>query len=379
MRTFKKEMLKMKTLHEKIRGKFKTIAKNQSSLKWSLPILFLFATPLVWSSDARLFIENEKNSINVFQSTSDSVLNVSNMKTARNIFDFDASDVQAGMGSGFVWDKDGHIVTNFHVVDGGDNFLIAFKNDKKQYKAKFVGADPKKDIAVLKLQELPKNLKPINVGESKNLQVGQKALAIGSPLGLDHTLTTGSISALERKIMGYGGVSIYGMIQTDAAINPGNSGGVLLDSAGKLIGMNTMIFNGSGAQASAGLGFAIPVDTIKQVVPQLIKFGKVIRPGLGIVVLEPQYAYRFGINNGVMIKYVDPKSPASKAGLKGITRNKRGEYFFGDIITSINNDDIKSFDELYNVLDNFKVGDKVKIKYLRDKKEYSADVTLIQI
>jgi len=369
----------MKTLHEKIRGKFKTIAKNQSSLKWSLPILFLFATPLVWSSDARLFIENEKNSINVFQSTSDSVLNVSNMKTARNIFDFDASDVQAGMGSGFVWDKDGHIVTNFHVVDGGDNFLIAFKNDKKQYKAKFVGADPKKDIAVLKLQELPKNLKPINVGESKNLQVGQKALAIGSPLGLDHTLTTGSISALERKIMGYGGVSIYGMIQTDAAINPGNSGGVLLDSAGKLIGMNTMIFNGSGAQASAGLGFAIPVDTIKQVVPQLIKFGKVIRPGLGIVVLEPQYAYRFGINNGVMIKYVDPKSPASKAGLKGITRNKRGEYFFGDIITSINNDDIKSFDELYNVLDNFKVGDKVKIKYLRDKKEYSADVTLIQI
>ena len=327
----------------------------------------------------KMLLENEKNSISVFQNTADSVVNVSNMRITRSFFDMDATEVQSGMGSGWVWDKNGYVVTNYHVVDGGDSFLVSFKDDKKQYRAKFVGGEPKKDIAVLKLEEMPKDLKPITIGESKGLLVGQKTLAIGNPLGLDHTLTQGIVSALDRKIPGYGGVSISGMIQTDASINPGNSGGALLDSQGKLIGMNTMIFNAGGSQSSAGLGFAIPVDTIKSVVPQIIKFGKVIRPGLGIAILEDAYARRYGIDQGVMIKYVDPKGPSAKAGLRGITRDRRGQYYFGDIILEINGNKIKTFDDLYSTIDSYKIGDKVKLKYLRDNKEKSAEVTLIQI
>jgi S1-C subfamily serine protease len=341
-------------------------------------ISFIFACQNIMAQQ-KMLLENEKNSISVFQLTADSIVNVSNIKITKSFFDMDATEVQSGMGSGFIWDKNGFLVTNFHVVDGGDSFQVAFKDDKKQYKAKLIGADPKKDIAVLKLEEMPKEIKPISVGDSKGLLVGQKTLAIGNPLGLDHSLTTGIVSALDRKIPGYGGVSISGMIQTDAAINPGNSGGALLDSQGKLIGMNTMIFNAGGSQSSAGLGFAIPVDTIKQVVPQLIKFGKVNRPGLGIAILEPQYAYRYGVNEGVMIKFVDPKGPASKAGLRGITRDRRGQYYFGDIITGINNLTVKNFDDLFTAIDTFQIGEKVKVKYLRENKENTVTVTLIQI
>ncbi|MBP9681955.1 MAG: trypsin-like peptidase domain-containing protein [Bacteriovorax sp.] len=326
-----------------------------------------------------MLLENERNSISVFQNVANSVVNVSNMRKARSMFDMDASEVESGMGSGFIWDKAGYIVTNSHVIDGGDSFLISFKDDKKQYRAKLVGADPKKDIAVLKLLETPKVLHPITPGESKSLQVGQKALAIGNPLGFDHSLTTGSISALERSIKGYGGVSIQGMIQTDASINPGNSGGALLDSQGKLIGINTMIFNGAGASASAGLGFAIPVDTVKDIVPQLIKFGKVIRPGLGVAILEEYYAARFGLREGVMIKYVDPKGPSGKAGLRGITRNRMGEYFVGDIIVGIDSKPVKNYDDLYSIIDKYKIGDIVKIKYIRENKEKVVSLSLVQI
>lgn len=329
--------------------------------------------------ESGMLLENEKNSISVFQNVADSVVNVSNMRKARSIFSMDATEVESGMGSGFIWDKAGYIVTNSHVIDGGDSFLISFKDDKKQYRAKLVGADPKKDIAVLKLLETPKTLHPILPGDSKALQVGQKALAIGNPLGFDHSLTTGTISALERSIKGFGGVSIQGMIQTDASINPGNSGGALLDSQGKLIGINTMIFNGAGASASAGLGFAIPVDTVKDIVPQLIKFGKVIRPGLGVAILEEYYAARFGLREGVMIKYVDPKGPSGKAGLRGITRNRMGEYFIGDIIVGIDSQPIKNYDDLYSAIDKYKIGDAVKIKFIRENKEKTASIVLVQI
>jgi S1-C subfamily serine protease len=300
-------------------------------------------------------------------------------KGRTSMFDMDTSEVESGTGSGFVWDKNGYIVTNYHVVDGGDSFVIAFKDDKKQYRAKLVGADPKKDIAVLKLSENPKDLHPISAGDSKTLQVGQKALAIGNPLGLDHSLTTGIISALERSIKGYGGVSINGMIQTDASINPGNSGGPLLDSQGKLIGINTIIYNGAGASASAGLGFAIPVEIVKAVVPQLIKYGKVIRPGLGVAILEDYYAARFGLREGVMVKYVDPKGPSGKAGLRGITRNQFGEYYIGDIIIGIDASPVKTYDDLFSVIDKYKIGDVVKVKYIRENKEKTATITLVQI
>lgn len=345
--------------------------------KLLIVLLFLFST-VSWSQQ-KMLLENERNSISVFQNTADSVVNVSNMRITKSFFDMDVTEVQSGMGSGFVWDKTGYIVTNFHVVDGGDSFLISFKDDKKQYRAKFIGGYREKDLAVLKLQDVPKDLKPIPIGESKGLLVGQKALAIGNPLGLDHTLTTGTISALDRKIPGYGGVSISGMIQTDASINPGNSGGALLDSQGKLIGVNTMIFNAGGSQASAGLGFAIPVETVKNVVPQIIKNGKVSRPGIGIAILEDAYARRYGINQGVMIKYVDPKGPAAKAGLKGITRDRRGQYYYGDIIKEINGNKISNFDDLFTTIEALKVGEKVKVKFLRDDKEKIVEVSLVQI
>lgn len=338
-----------------------------------------FSEQAVAKKEVSMLLESEKNSISVFQNTADSVVNVSNLRKTKGFFNMDATEVQAGMGSGLVWDTLGHIVTNYHVVEGGDAFVIAFREDKKQYRAKLIGGDPKNDIAVLQLTEVPKNLKAIPKGDSKTLLVGQKALAIGNPLGLDHTLTTGSVSALDRKIVGYGGVSIQGMIQTDASINPGNSGGALLDSLGRLIGINTMIFNAGGSQASAGLGFAIPVNIVKDVVPQLIQYGKVNRPGLGIGILDDNYAARFGITEGVIVKFVEPKSPAAKAGIVGITRDRRGQYYLGDIIVGINNEAIKSYDDLYSVVNTFKVGDKVKVKVVREGKTKAVDVTLIQI
>ncbi|MBY0415104.1 MAG: trypsin-like peptidase domain-containing protein [Bdellovibrionales bacterium] len=337
------------------------------------------ATKPAVKTEVSMLLESEKNSISVFQNTADSVVNVSNLRKTKGTFDMDATEVQAGMGSGIVWDTTGHIVTNYHVVEGGDAFIVAFREDKKQYRAKLVGGDPKNDLAVLQLEEVPKNLKAIPKGDSKGLLVGQKALAIGNPLGLDHTLTTGSVSALDRKIKGYGGVSINGMIQTDASINPGNSGGALLDSMGRLIGINTMIFNAGGSQASAGLGFAIPVNIVKDIVPQLIQYGKVNRPGLGIAILEDYYAARFGINDGVMVKFIDPKGPAAKAGLQGITRDRRGQYYLGDIIVGINNETVKNYDDLYSTVNKFKIGEKVKVKIVRDGKPKVIDVTLVQI
>lgn len=346
------------------------------SIAFASPAFSQQARPI---KEASMLLESEKNSISVFQNTADSVVNVSNLRKTKGFFDMDATEIQAGMGSGLVWDNNGHVVTNFHVVEGGDAFIVSFREDKKQYRAKLVGGDPKNDLAVLKLEEIPKNLKSIPRGDSKGLLVGQKALAIGNPLGLDHTLTTGSISALDRKIKGYGGVSINGMIQTDASINPGNSGGALLDSQGRLIGINTMIFNAGGSQASAGLGFAIPVNIVKDVVPQLIQYGRVNRPGLGVAILEEQYAARFGLQEGVMVKFVDPKGPASKAGLQGITRDRRGQYYIGDVIVGINSDDIKSYDDLYSVVNKYKIGDKIKVKIIRDGKPKIVNITLVQI
>ena len=325
------------------------------------------------------FLENEQNSINIFQNIANSIVHVSNMKALRSAFNKDETSVEAGVGSGFVWDNSGYIITSYHVIYGGDSFLILFKNNKKEYKAKLIGSDPQNDISVLKLEEIPNNLNPISVGESKDLKVGQKALAIGNPLGLDHTLTTGTISALNRKIRGAGGVSIQGMIQTDASINPGNSGGALLDSQGKLIGVNSMIYNAAGAQASAGLGFAIPVDIVKKIVPQIIKYGKVIRPSLGITVLEEYYALQLGVTSGVMIKFADGKGPAGRAGLRGVSIDQYGQYYLGDIIIAIDSTSINDYDELFMLLEKHKAGDKVKIKYLRDHKEKIVEIELIQI
>lgn len=323
-------------------------------------------------------LEDEKNTISIFENTVKSVVNVTNIKKVRaRFFDYDATEVPVGAGSGFVWDKKGHIITNFHVIEGGDSFLVAFHGDKKQYKAKLVGKVSNKDIAVLKLVDRPKSLHPVKVGESNSLKVGQKAMAIGNPFGLDHTMTSGIISALDRKIMGIGNVKIYGMIQTDASINPGNSGGPLLNSAGNLIGMNTVIYSKSGS--SAGIGFAVPVDTIGRVVPDLIKNGKVTRPGLGIGPASEYQKQRLGIDNGIVVFYVDPKGGAGIAGLQGFTRDQYGRHYVGDIILSIDKKEVNSIDEIYHVLDQYQVGDVVTADILRKGKIKKVKIKLISI
>lgn len=316
----------------------------------------------------------ETKTIDIYRKSVPSTVNVSNIKLARNLFYGDV-EVPQGAGSGFVWDEEGHIITNYHVVQGGNSFVVTFFNDPKQYRAKIIGTAPEKDIAVLKLEKKPDNLIPIRVGSSKNLVVGQSSFAIGSPFGLDYTLTTGVISALGRKIDGIGGVKINDMIQTDAAINMGNSGGPLLDSSSNLIGMNTVIFSTSGS--SAGLGFAVPSDTIKMIVPQLIEHGKVIRPGLGIGIVPDSMKRRLSATGkGLIISYIDEKGSAAKAGLKGMTQDQYGRMFLGDIILSVDGKEVNSLDDIYQVLDKKKIGDVVDVKYLRDGKTHTTKVKL---
>lgn len=330
------------------------------------------------SDETKSLLESEKNTINIFKNSVQSVVHISNIKIARRgWFDQEAMEIPAGAGSGFLWDNKGHIVTNFHVISGGDSFQVRFHKDTKEYNAKFVGGDPKKDIAVLKLTDMPKSIQPIKIGTSKNLQVGQKALAIGNPFGLDHTITTGIISALERKIRGFGDVKIYGMIQTDCSINPGNSGGPLLDSTGSLIGMNTMIYSASGS--SAGVGFAVPADTIRRVVDQVIKFGKVSRPGLGVGIVSDYYTSYFGVDKGIIIKSVMPGSPADKVGLKGISVNRYQEYKLGDIILSIDGKEVNNYDDIYNLLGDYKAGDEVEVEILRNGSKKKLKISLMDV
>jgi S1-C subfamily serine protease len=319
---------------------------------------------------------DEQNTISAFRESAPSVVFVTNVALEQNQY-MDEFAVPQGAGSGFVWDKEGHIVTNYHVVQGGDAFLVTF-DDQTQVQAKLVGTDPNKDIAVLQIAEKREKCKPIEVGSSDKLLVGQQVLAIGNPFGLDHSLTKGIISALGRVVQGIGGVTIHDMIQTDAAINPGNSGGPLLDSSGHVIGMNTMIYSRSGS--SAGVGFAVPVSFIKRIVPQLIQFGKVIRPGIGISVLTAgQKYYLLGDTDGVVIDQVFHGGPAAKAGLRGGRHLPGGRYAPGDVIVGVDHHDVKDFDDLFSALDLYKVGDTVTIKVKRDGKEMSFPMKLINI
>jgi S1-C subfamily serine protease len=346
-------------------------------MKLMLLLVLMTFAPYLKAIDQAMLLENERNNIVVYKAAVKSVVNVSNIRLARSFWNPDVQKVPQGSGSGFVWDSSGHIVTNYHVIDRGVEFLVTFQHDKKQYKAKLLGGDPRKDIAVLKLEERPKEIFPVTAGTSADLEVGQKAIAIGNPFGLDHTMTTGIISALNRQIQGYGEVTIHGMIQTDSSINPGNSGGPLLDSSGKLIGMNTMIYSNSGS--SAGIGFAVPVDTINKVVPEVIKYGRIKRPGLGISLLEDHYKMRLGLEKGVVIATVDPKGPAGSAGLRGMSETSRG-YIIGDVITAIGSKEVNTYDDIFNVLDNYKIGDTVQVSYLKDGKvSKKASIKLYEI
>jgi S1-C subfamily serine protease len=336
-------------------------------------IVSFISSFLIISSSFATLLESEKRTIKIYEDVSKSVVSVSNIQTRRGFF-FSSVDVPRGAGTGFIWDREGHIVTNYHVAQGASKFTITFHNDPKQYKAIFVGGEKKKDIAVLKLVEKPSNLVPMKIGKSNNLLVGQMALAIGNPFGLAHSMSKGIISALDRKIDGLGGVKIHGMIQTDAAINQGNSGGPLLNSDGQLIGMNTMIFSTSGS--SAGLGFAVPVDTISQIAPQIVKYGKVIRPTLGIGILPDNVRNYYWRKKGVPISYIDPNGAAGKAGLKGMQEDDQGRVYIGDVITRVQNTKVNTFSEIYNALDKFKIGDTIELHYIRGGKKKSKKVKL---
>jgi S1-C subfamily serine protease len=306
-------------------------------------------------------IEDERNTIGVFRNSAPSTVFVTQTRVVEDFWAGTAQEVPAGSGSGFVWDDKGHIVTNFHVVEGARSVTVTF-HTQETFEARVVGLEPRKDIAVLEVQAPPKLLVPIKVAKGAQLEVGQKTVAIGNPFGLDFTLTTGVISALGRQVQGAGGVSIRDMIQTDAAINPGNSGGPLLDSGGQLIGMNTMIYSKSGA--SAGIGFAVPVTTIGRVVPQIIKTGRAEQVGLGVGADPHQkLERRLGIR-GVIVMQVPPSSPAAVAGLRGLTRSRRG-VLLGDVIVGIDEARVAEYDDLYTALDAHKPDDLVRVKVAR--------------
>ena len=316
---------------------------------------------------------DEQATIDVFSKFSRSVVHVTSLATRRDQITMDVSEIPQGTGSGLVWDQDGHIVTNFHVVQEGDAASVTL-NDGSTYPAKIVGTAPDKDLAVLHIDAPPQKLLPLPVGQSANLKVGQKVLAIGNPFGLDQTLTTGVISGLGREIKSVSGRPISDVIQTDASINPGNSGGPLLDSSGRLIGINTAIYSPSGA--NAGIGFAVPVDTVNMFVPQLIKFGKITRPGLGISILNDSLAARWGVD-GVAIAQVSPGGAADKAGISA-SGLVRGGIVVDQLTTivAIGGIEIHRANDLYKALDNHKVGDTVDVTLSRGGEKRTVKVEL---
>lgn len=303
----------------------------------------------------------EQSLIERFKEAAPSVVYITSISYQRDWFSFDVEAVPTGTGSGFVWDENGHIVTNYHVIQNAQELEVSFK-DRKGYKARVVGLAPDKDLAVLRLESSPGKLRPLPVGTSADLQVGQTVLAIGNPFGLDHSLTTGVVSALGREIQSATRRKISGVIQTDAAINPGNSGGPLLDSAGRIVGINTAIASTSGS--SAGIGFAVPVDTLNRVVPQLITKGRIARPDLGFDPLPGTWAAYFEAPKGVAVMRVQKGSAAARSGLEGVTRQGQ-RWFLGDVIVAVNGRAIGNYDELLDFVENEPLGSTLQLEVLR--------------
>jgi S1-C subfamily serine protease len=317
---------------------------------------------------------DEKATIALFENARDSVVFIATRSLVRDFWTRNVFAVPRGTGSGFIWDDAGHVITNFHVIEQASEATVKL-SDGRDYRAALVGASPAHDVAVLRIGVGFKRPPPVPLGTSHDLKVGQRVFAIGNPFGLDWTLTTGIVSALDRSLAGEGG-TIEHLIQTDAAINPGNSGGPLLDSAGRLIGINTAIYSPSGA--SAGIGFAIPVDTVNRVVPQLIRRGKYIRPGLGIEMdekLNERLKALLGVQ-GVVILRVVPGSAADRAGLKGAVISRDGGMAPGDIITAVDGKPVETVGRLLARLDDHQVGDTVKVTVLRAGAVLEVGVTL---
>jgi len=315
---------------------------------------------------------DERSTIDLFKTVSPSVVYITTLTVQQDFFSFRALEVPQGAGSGFIWDDQGYIVTNYHVIAEARGARVTLA-DRSTWQAQYVGSEPDKDLAVLKI-DAPKNLlPPIPVGTSADLQVGQKVFAIGNPFGFDQTLTTGVISSLGREIESSTRRPIQGVIQTDAAINPGNSGGPLLDSAGRIIGINTAIVSPSGAYA--GLGFAVPVDVVNRIVPQIISGQKIKKPGLGVRFVEDYWVRRFELE-GVLFSQVVKGSSAEKAGLQPTVVNARGRVQIGDLIVAIDGKPVRNTNDLYRILDNHEVGDTVKVTIERDGRKADVEIAL---
>jgi S1-C subfamily serine protease len=318
---------------------------------------------------------DEKSTIELFEKSKDTVVFITTRQQVTDFWTRNVFSVPKGTGSGFIWDEAGHVITNYHVVEGASEAWVKL-SDGRDYRAALVGVSPQHDIAVLRIGVGFKRPPAVPIGTSSDLKVGQKVFAIGNPFGLDWTLTNGIVSALDRSLSEENNNTIEHLIQTDAAINPGNSGGPLLDSAGRLIGINTAIYSPSGA--SAGIGFAVPLDTVMRVVPQIISNGKYISPSLGIETNDALNQRLTALLNvqGVIILRIAPGSAAEKAGLHSAIIYRDGRINPGDVIVAVDGKPVESGSKLEARLDDFKIGETVKLTVLREERKIDINVVL---
>jgi S1-C subfamily serine protease len=314
----------------------------------------------------------ERSTIALFERVSPSVAFITSVSLQRDRYSLNIYEIPRGAGSGFVWDRRGHIVTNFHVLEGASTARVTL-SDQSTWEAEVVGIAPEKDLAVLRIEAPSDTLAPIAVGTSRDLRVGQAVFAIGNPFGLDQTLTTGVISALGREIESKTRIPIRDVIQTDAAINPGNSGGPLLDSSGRLIGVNTAIYSPSGVYA--GIGFAIPAETVSWVGPELIAKGRIERPTMGVDIVTAQAVAQVE-TEGALVMRVLRGSGADRAGIRGTERDRYGRVRLGDIIVAVAGQSIRSTDDLSLALDRKRAGEEVDVELVRDGRRIQVKVVL---
>ena len=344
--------------------------------KYLFLFLALFFNFLPAHGVSRYSIDEQEN-IRIYEKSSRAIVNISNFTVNYDFF-YRAIPTESGSGTGFIIDKSGIIVTNFHVVENAKKLLVTL-SDNSQWPGKIIGTDPNNDLAIVMIEAPASRYDSLEFSNSNDISVGQKVLALGNPFGLRQTLTTGIISALGRTIAAKNGRKIEGIIQTDAAINPGNSGGPLLDSEGKVIGINTAIIGSAG---SVGIGFAVPSNTALRILPDLLKHGYVLRPWLGVEPIPTVYLRRIGIDvpDGLLIARVVKGASADQAGLRGATKTvKVGNYkvpWGGDIITHINQTKVTTMEDLAQQIETRKSGDKVTISYIRNKRDNSVAVKL---
>ena len=317
---------------------------------------------------------DEENNIEIFKRASPSVVHITNSRLVRSFYSLNPQEVPQGTGTGFIWNKEGYIVTNFHVIQQANVVTVTLQNGSS-YEAVPIGSDPDKDLAVLKIDAEAADLSPITLGDSSLLEVGRKVIAIGNPFGLDTTMTVGVVSALGREIDSVSRRKIREVIQTDAAINAGNSGGPLLNSLGQLVGVNTAIYSPSGG--SSGIGFAIPVNTVERIIPELITYGQVQTPILGIIQIpQPDY-YRVLWNiEGVIVLDVVQGTDPEKFGMRGLQRVQRGQIQLGDVIFEIDGQAVENEDDYANVMEQHRAGDVLTVKTRRDNRVMEYNIEL---